>query len=118
MSHTNEGVEREVRGVWGCIDGFLRSRVHESQTEMSPLGVPRPPDPSGKSGSKEAAPRGHRGRALGKRQLSWHRLRAPVLWEVATQGPIGLSRRTVPGGQHSGPSGDRGFSVLHVDSRG
>lgn len=41
-----------------------------------------------------------------------------MLWEVTPPGPAGLPRRTFPGGQHSGPSGDRGFSTLHVDAGG
>lgn len=36
-----------------------------------------------------------------------------MLWEVTAQGPAGHSRQTLPGGQHSGSHGDRGFSIPH-----
>lgn len=116
---------RQVNGLVRCAKkgGSERPGPHkrlptfrsaQKRARDESAGCAKAPLPAG-SAALRRLPRGHGGPALGKLWPSWHWLRAPVLWEVATRAPTGLSRRPVPGGRHTGPSGDRGFSVPHAD---
>lgn len=51
--------------VRGCTDSFPRSRLHGSQTEMSPLGVPRPPLPVGSLALRRLPPGAREGKRWG-----------------------------------------------------